>query len=138
MQVMHASGGMSHVHLSSRLRALELQSYRGDRDAKLENSLLKQYFIATRPELEDSKVSLATMNLVDDAKLWWCTRWEEMQQGHNNINTWEALKTKLQTQFMLENTEFVAWRKLQQLCQTSAIRDYVKQYFALMLDIQDM
>ena len=60
------------------------------------------------------------MNLVDDAKLWWHTRWEEMQQGRNNIDTREALKTELQTQFMPENTEFVALRKLRQLCQTSA------------------
>ena len=48
------------------------------------------------------------------------------------------MKRELRTQFLPENTEFVARRKLRQLRQNTSIRDYVKQFSALMLDIQDM
>ncbi|CAL9125210.1 unnamed protein product, partial [Musa textilis] len=115
--------------------------YGGARDAKeLENFLfdMEQYFRATRPDSEDTKVSIATMYLNGDAKLWWRTRWEEIQQGRCRVDTWDDLKRELRTQFLPENTEFVARRKLRQLHQTTSIRDYVKQFSALMLDIQDM
>lgn len=65
---------------------------------------LEQCFRATQPKLEDSKVSLAMIYLVGDAKLWWRTRWEDMQQSYCNIDTCKALKRELQTQLMPENT----------------------------------
>ncbi|CAL9078870.1 unnamed protein product, partial [Musa textilis] len=54
------------------------------------------------------------------------------------VDTWDDLKRELRTQFLPKNTEFIVRRKLRQLHQTTSIRDYVKQFSALMLDIQDM
>ena len=140
-RALNAGGSNTRVAPPQNLRAPEPHGYGGARDAKeLENFLfdMEQYFRATRPDSEDTKVSIATMYLNGDAKLWWRTHWEEIQQGRCRVDTWEDLKRELRTQFLPENTEFVARRKLRQLRQSTTIRDYVKQFSALMLDIQDM
>ncbi|KAK3000740.1 hypothetical protein RJ639_022524 [Escallonia herrerae] len=65
------AGGAEH---SSRPRVPEPKSYGGARDAKeLENFLfdVEQYFRAIRVDSEATKVSMAAMYLVGDAKLWW-------------------------------------------------------------------
>lgn len=107
---------------------------------ELENFLfdMEQYFRAARPDSEEVKVTTATMYLTGDAKLWWRTKYTEMENGHHAINTWEDLKRELKNQFLPENVEFIARRKLRQLRQTGAVHDYVKQFSALMLDIRDM
>ena len=54
------------------------------------------------------------------------------------MDTWENLKQELCSQFFLENVEIIAKRKLRELSHTGNIRDYVKQFFGLALDIRDM
>ncbi len=91
-----------------------------------------------RPDSEEAKVTMATMYLTGDAKLWWRTKYAERESGHSTINSWDDLKRELKNQFLPENVEFIARRKLRQLRQTGTVRDYVKQFSALMLDIRDM
>ncbi|TYK21292.1 uncharacterized protein E5676_scaffold1775G00070 [Cucumis melo var. makuwa] len=81
----------------SKVKVPEPKPFCGVRDAKtLENYIfnLEQYFKATNTVTEEAKVTLATMHLSEDAKLWW---------RH-----------------------------------TGEIREYVKQFTGLMLDIRDM
>ncbi|CAL9085565.1 unnamed protein product, partial [Musa textilis] len=140
-RALNAGGSNTRVAPTQSFRAPDPHCYGGARDAKeLKNFLfdMEQYFRAMRPDSKDTKVSIVTMYLNGDAKLWWRTRWEEIQQGRCRVDTWDDLKRELRTQFLPENTEFVARRKLRQLHQTTSIRDYVKQFSALMLDIQDM
>ncbi|KAJ8493969.1 hypothetical protein OPV22_015690 [Ensete ventricosum] len=140
-RTLDAGGSNTRVAPPQHFRAPEPQCYGGARDAKeLENFLfdMEQYFCATRLDSEETKVAIATMYLNGDAKLWWRTRWEEIQQGRCRVDTWGDLKRELRTRFLPENTEFVARRKLRQLRQSTTIRDYVKQFSALMLDIWDM
>lgn len=69
---MHTNGGMSHSHLSSRVKALEPLSYGGAHDIKeLENLIfdMKQYFRVTQLKSKDSNMSLAIVYLIGDAKL---------------------------------------------------------------------
>ncbi|CAL9084505.1 unnamed protein product [Musa textilis] len=135
------AGSNTRIAPTQSFRAPYPHCYGGARDAKeLENFLfnMEQYFRATRPDSEDTKVSIATMFLNGDAKLWWRTRWEEIQQGRCRVDIWDDLKHELRTQFLPENIEFVVRRKLRQLHQMTSIRDYVKQFSALMLDIEDM
>ncbi|CAL9071917.1 unnamed protein product, partial [Musa textilis] len=125
-RALNAGGSNTRVAPTQSFRAPDPHCYGGARDAKeLENFLfdMEQYFRATRPDSEDTKVSIATMYLNGDAKLWWRTRWEEIQQGRCRVDTWDDLKRELRTQFLPENTEFVARRKLRQLHQTTSIRD---------------
>lgn len=91
-----------------------------------------------RPDSEEAKVTKATMYLTGDAKLWWRTKYAERESSHCTIHFWDDLKRELKNQFLPENVEFIARRKLRQLRQTGTVRDYVKQFSALMLDIRDM
>ncbi|KAA0032944.1 uncharacterized protein E5676_scaffold482G00600 [Cucumis melo var. makuwa] len=61
-----------------------------------------------------------------------------MQEGRCAIDTWDALKRELRSQFFPENVEILARRKLRELKHTGSIREYVKQFAGLMLDIRDM
>lgn len=72
------------------------------------------------------------------AKLWWRTKYEEIQHGRCVIDSWADLKRELKAQFLPENVEYLARRQLRELKHTGTVREYVKQFSALMLDIKDM
>ncbi|KAA0068071.1 uncharacterized protein E5676_scaffold1185G00090 [Cucumis melo var. makuwa] len=61
----------------------------------------------TNTVTEEAKVTLATMHLSEDAKLWWRFRYVDMQEGRCTIDTWDALKRELRLQFFLENVEIL-------------------------------
>ncbi|KAK3018914.1 hypothetical protein RJ639_005119 [Escallonia herrerae] len=128
-------GGTEH---SSRPRVPEPKSYRGARDAKvLENFLfdIEQYFRAIRVDSEATKVSMAAMYLVGDAKLWWWKKYAEIEDGSYVINPWDILKRELKSQFFPENTVFNARKALLECKHTGSVREYCQAFFALMLDI---
>ena len=81
---------------------------------------------------------MATMHLFKDAKLWWRSRYVDIQKGRCIIDTWDNLKKELRSQFFSENVEILARRKLRKLKHTGTIQEYVKQFAGLMLDISDM
>ncbi|KAK2999261.1 hypothetical protein RJ639_023459 [Escallonia herrerae] len=126
---------------SSRPRVPEPKSYGGALDAKeLENFLfdIEQYFRAIRVDSEATKVSMAAMYLVGDAKLWWWKKYAEIEDGSCVINTWEILKRELKSQFFPENTAFNARKALLECKHTGSVREYCQAFSALMLDISDM
>ncbi|KAA0045427.1 uncharacterized protein E6C27_scaffold294G00240 [Cucumis melo var. makuwa] len=101
----------------SRVKILEPKPFCGARDAKaLENYIfdLEQYLKAT-----------IIVN-------------EEAKEGRCTIDTWDTLKRELRSQFFLENVEILARRKLCDLRHNGEIREYVKRFAGLMLDIRDM
>lgn len=55
---------------------------------------MEQYFKAVRAPFDD-QVTMATMYLSGDAKLWWRTRYEDVLEGRCEINAWEELKREL-------------------------------------------
>ncbi|KAA0060490.1 uncharacterized protein E6C27_scaffold22G003260 [Cucumis melo var. makuwa] len=125
----------------SKVKVPEPKPFCGVRDAKaLENYIFdpEQYFKATNTVTEEAKVTLATMHLSEDAKLWWRSRYIDIQEGRCTVDTWDALKGELRSQFFPENVEILARRKLRDLRHTGEIREYVKQFAGLMLDIRDM
>ncbi|KAJ7958669.1 Retrotransposon protein, putative, Ty3-gypsy subclass [Quillaja saponaria] len=100
-----------------RMKVPEPQAFGGAQDAKeLENFLfdMEQYFRAVRMDSEEAK-------MVDAV-----------------IDTWEDLRRELKAQFFPENVEYIARRNLRELKQTGTIREYVKRFAGLMLDIRDM
>ncbi|KAK3036749.1 hypothetical protein RJ639_029714 [Escallonia herrerae] len=132
------AGGAEHA---SRPRVPEPKSYGGARDAKeVENFLfdIEQCFRAIRVDSEATKVSMATMYLVGDAKLWWQKKYAEIEDGSCVINTWDILKRELKSQFFPENTAFNARKALLECKHTGSVREYCQAFSALMLDISDM
>ncbi|KAK3021351.1 hypothetical protein RJ639_045984 [Escallonia herrerae] len=131
-------GGAEH---SSRPRVPEPKSYGGAHDAKeLENFLfdIEQYFRAIRVDSEVTKVSMAAMYLVGDAKLWGRKKYAEIEDGTCVINTWDILKRELKSQFFPKNTAFNARKALLECKHTGSVREYCQAFSALMLDISDM
>ena len=122
----------------NKVKLLEPKPFSGARDAKaLENYIfdIEQFFKATHTETEEEKITVATMHLAEDAKLWWRSKYVDIQEGRCTIDTWERLKQELRSQFFPKNVAIMARRKLRDLKHTSSIREYVKQFSLLMLDI---
>ena len=72
-------------------------------------------------------------------KLWWCTRVEDDAEfGKPQISTWETLKNELNDHFLPTNTTWVLRESLKRLKHTKSVRDYVKEFNSLMLDIKNV
>ncbi|KAL0282361.1 UNVERIFIED_CONTAM: hypothetical protein Sangu_2955000 [Sesamum angustifolium] len=109
----------------ARLRIPEPKAYSGARDAKeVENFLfdMEQYFLAANVEDEARKVSTATMYLTGDAKLWWRTKYAEIQANQVRLDTWALLREAIREQFFPENVEYNARRALRKLEHTGSVR----------------
>ncbi|XP_075079357.1 uncharacterized protein LOC107827306 [Nicotiana tabacum] len=78
------------------------------------------------------------MYLQGDAKLWWRVQYEAIKAGEDALETWAELKATIRLQFFPENVEYNSRRKLRELRQTKSVRDYVREFSALMLSIRDM
>lgn len=94
---------------------------------------MELYFLAAKV-LEKEKVSITTMYLTGDAKLWCRTR----VQDNPKINMWKSLKKEMTDQFMPCNLSWVAREALKRPKHTTTVMDYVKQFMSLMMDIPDM
>ena len=84
----------------TRAKVLEPRHYGGACDAKKVKNFLfamEQYFRVVRAGSEDLKVSMATMYLSGDAKVWWRTKYDDLQHGRCIIATWDDLKREIKT-----------------------------------------
>ncbi|KAA0040304.1 uncharacterized protein E5676_scaffold142G004680 [Cucumis melo var. makuwa] len=84
---------------------------------------LEEQFRATNTVIEEDKVTLAMMHLSQDAKLWCRFRYVDMQKGRCTIDTWDALKRELRSQFFQKNVKILARQKSRKLKHTGSIRD---------------
>ncbi|XP_075096160.1 uncharacterized protein LOC142174269 [Nicotiana tabacum] len=79
------------------------------------------------------------MYLTGDAKLRWRTRmFDDQSAGRPKIDTWEKLRKEMKDQFLPSNASWLARDRLKCLRQTGTVRDYIKEFTSLMLDIQNM
>ncbi|KAL0433642.1 UNVERIFIED_CONTAM: hypothetical protein Slati_2698500 [Sesamum latifolium] len=125
----------------ARLHIPEPKAYSGARDTKEVGNFLfdmEQYFLVANLEDEARKVSTATMYLTGDAKLWWRTKYSEIQANQVRLDTWALLREAIRVQFFPENVEYNARWALRKLEHTGSMQDYVKAFSALMLDIRNM
>lgn len=125
---------------AAKIKPPKPRDYSGARDAKeVDNFLfdMEQYFRICQLS-DDQKVDTAIMYLSEDAKLWWRTKHADIEAGRIKIDTWAEFKEELKEQFYPVNTAFVARMKLQECRQKGSLRNYVKEYSAIMLDITDM
>ncbi|KAG8371445.1 hypothetical protein BUALT_Bualt13G0088300 [Buddleja alternifolia] len=131
----YSSGGPS-----SKFEVLDPKPFEGKRSSKeLENFLwdMEAYFQAARVP-DSKKVSITSMYLMSDTKLWWRSRLSDVNANREKIETWKALKQELKDQFLQCNTSWLARESLRNLKHTSTVREYVKEFCSLMLDVKDM
>lgn len=115
--------------------------FNGVREAKeVENFRwqMEIYFDNLNLVAENAKVKAATSYLSDTAMLWWRRKHSDIEQGTCRIDTWDDFKKELKRQFYLENVVYEARKKLRELRQRGSIRDYVKEFTTLMLQISNM
>ena len=63
---------------------------------------------------------------------------DDAKSRRPQITTWETLKKKLKDQFLSTNTAWVARESLKRLRHVESMRDYVKEFSYLMLNIKNM
>ena len=69
---------------------------------------MEQYFIVARIPVGE-QVTITTMYLLGDAKLWWQTRSsDDVAASRPKIERWEILKKELKDQFLPTNTTWMA------------------------------
>lgn len=134
-----ASTSIQNEGRPNKIKIPEPKPFIGVRNAKeLENFIwdVEQYFRAAHiPDGE--KVNITSMYMSGDAKLWWRTRLED--KFRPEIRTWEELRQEMKDQFLPCNSAWVARESLKRLRQgTGTIREYVKQFSSIMLDIRNM
>ena len=79
------------------------------------------------------------MYLVGDAKLWWKSRINNnVCASRLRIETFKVLKKELRDQFLPLNATWVAREALKRQKHTGSVRDYVKEFSFLMLDVKNM
>ncbi|KAJ9682540.1 hypothetical protein PVL29_018458 [Vitis rotundifolia] len=126
---------------ASRVEVPKPQGFSGKRDAKeLDNFLwhMERYFEAIALTDEGAKVRTATLYLTDTATLWWRRRFADMEKGICTIETWEDFKREIKRQFYPQDVAYLARKNMRRLKHTGSIRDYVKEFSSLMLEIPNM
>ena len=106
------------IDASPKVRVPEPKGFDEARSAKeLENFLwdMEQFFKAAQVT-DEEKVSITSMYLLSDAKLWWRTRLEvDAESSRPHISTWEILKLELKEQFLPTNVGWLARGSLRRL-----------------------
>ncbi|KAK3023755.1 hypothetical protein RJ639_044464 [Escallonia herrerae] len=90
----------------------------------------QRYFEVLNIDDEKKKVHMAVMYLTDTAASWWRHRYMD----GCNVKTWEKFKRELQRQLYLDSVD----DKPSTAEAEGRIREYVKEYSALMLKIPEM
>ncbi|KAK9692243.1 hypothetical protein RND81_09G251100 [Saponaria officinalis] len=123
-----------------KVKAPPPRTFCGTRDStEIDNFIfdMEQYFRVSQLD-EELKTDTASMYVVDDAKLWWRSKYAEIKAWAITMDKWDDFKKALKDQFYPMNTGFAARRKLKSLKHTTFIREYVKAFSACMLEIKDM
>ena len=134
-------GCSSYSNAGPKVRVPEPKGFSGNHNAKeLGNFMwdMEQFFKAAHvPDAE--KISLTSMYLMEDAKLWWRTRvGEDLEAGRPQVAEWETLKREMQDQFLPTNVGWLARESLKGLKHTDSVQEYVKEFSSLMLNIRNM
>ncbi|KAJ4729346.1 putative Gag-pol polyprotein [Melia azedarach] len=136
-----AASGVTTTRDASKVDVPKPKTYNGSRSAKdVDNFLwgIEQYIEVMGITDEQTKVRTATHYLTDVAMLWWRRRYSDIGKGTCTIDTFDDFKRELKRQFYPENAEDEARGRLRRLKQSGSVRDYVKEFTSLVLEIPDM
>ncbi|RVW62202.1 hypothetical protein CK203_064414 [Vitis vinifera] len=87
---------------------------------------------------EATKVCIATLYLTNNATLWWCQRFADIEKGTCTIDTWDAFKQEIKRQFYPEDVTYLARKNMKCLKHMASICEYVKEFSTLILEIPNM
>lgn len=116
-------------------------TFHGNKDSDEIKSWLfqvKDYFSLVNMTDDESKVRLAGTLLRGNAATWFRAVRGEDARPEDRITTWARFESELCANFMPLNSTKVARDKLAALTQTGAVRDYVREFRTIILDIPRM
>ncbi|KAE8660305.1 Detected protein of unknown function [Hibiscus syriacus] len=117
------------------------EKFKGTRSAQdVENFLwgLDQYFAATGITEDAKKVSIASVYLSEVALMWWRRRCNDVKRGNAAIETWVEFQAEFKEQFYPEYAEDEARSKLRRLKQEGSLREHVRKFVELMLQVPNL
>ncbi|GMI91050.1 hypothetical protein HRI_002774300 [Hibiscus trionum] len=124
-----------------RIDVPKLKEFKGSRAAQeVDNFIwgLEQYFRLMNIDDDSTKVNQASVYLTDAALLWWRHRCAQVEEGTLPMKTWKEFMFEFKEHFYPKNAQEEAREKLRQLKHDGNIREYVKRFTELRLQIQDM
>ncbi|GJZ49134.1 putative nucleotidyltransferase, ribonuclease H [Tanacetum coccineum] len=113
----------------------------GKREARAVDDFLwemEQYLEGVNMVDDTSKIKMATRYLKDTAALWWRRRYGDIERGTATIDTWAEFVADFKKQFYPENAKNEAKSRLRKLKQSGTIREYVKEFTTLVLEIPEL
>jgi len=124
----------------AKFQPAKLGNFDGARDQKVVDTWLtkmEDYLHATKVG-GHSTVELAQFYLKGYAATWWRTVRQEERNNHGY--TWEFFKKRVEIEFVPRNSDYISRCKLRDLVNVTNenLRQYVKAYFELILEIQHM
>ncbi|KAF2308984.1 hypothetical protein GH714_040396 [Hevea brasiliensis] len=135
-----ADPSVSHAAHAARMDVPKPSAFKGSRSAKeIDNFLwtLDQYFRALGVDDDARKIDNAPLYLADSAMVWWRRRLTDVEKGTCTISTWDEFKKELKKQFYPENAATEARARLRRLTQKGTIKEYVKDFTEVLLEIPD-
>ncbi|XP_070005713.1 uncharacterized protein [Nicotiana sylvestris] len=143
----HVNAGVTEVASNvvvmreAKIEAPKPPMFKGVRDAQeVENFLwhLENYFRHGKVRDDEAKINTTVLYLSETAMLWWRRKMADVDKGLCTISTWDHFKTEFKRQFFPNNVLYEARRKLRELKQTRSIRNYIKEFTTLMLQIPNL
>ncbi|XP_070014912.1 uncharacterized protein [Nicotiana sylvestris] len=143
----HANVGMTEVAINivvtreAKIEAPKPPVFKGVCDAQeMENFLwhLENYFRHGKVRDDEAKINTAVLYLSETSMLWWRRKMADVDKGLCTISTWDQFKAEFKQQFFPNNVLCEARSKLRELKQTGSIRNYVKEFTTLMLQIPNL
>jgi hypothetical protein len=123
-----------------RFQSAKPGNFDGARDRKVVDAWLAEMddYLHAAKVGRNSTVELTQSYLKGSAATWWRTVRQE--EGKNHGYTWEFFKERLESEFVPRNSDYISRCKLRDLVNATNenLRQYVRTYSKLMLEIQHM
>ncbi|KAE8734320.1 hypothetical protein F3Y22_tig00000773pilonHSYRG00160 [Hibiscus syriacus] len=117
------------------------EKFKGSRSAQdVENFLwgLDQYFAAMSITEDAKKVNIASVYLSEVALMWWRRRCNDVKRGTAPIATWGEFQAEFKEQFYPEYAEDEARSKLRRLKQEGSLREHVRKFVEVSLQVPSL
>ncbi|GJU98173.1 ATP-binding cassette subfamily C member 8 [Tanacetum coccineum] len=135
-----ASGGGNTNH-GPKIDVPKPSPFVGKREARAVDDFLwemEQYLEGVNVVDDASKIKMATRYLKDTTTLWWRRRYGDIERGTYTIDTWAEFVADYKKQFYPENAKNEANSRLRKLKQSGTIREYIKEFTTLVLEISEL
>lgn len=99
---------------------------------------LDAYFENMSIANDAAKIRMEAMYLTETSMLWWRRKKTNMEKGTFSIDTWKQFKEELKWHIYPQNVVHETRRQLRERRQTSSIREYVKEFTKLSIQILNL